>query len=345
MIAAVAWKDDALELLDQTRLPEATVYVKLRRVEEVYEAIQSLRVRGAPAIGISAAYGLYLAVHTAPADTAAEFFGLLEEKIQYLSTARPTAVNLVWALRHIKARLEEKPDASPNVLKARLLELAKELHEDDRSRCQRMAEHGQKVLPDGARIMTHCNTGALATGGIGTAFGVIYQAHVSGKKVQVYANETRPLLQGARLTMYELMASNIPAELVCDSTAATLMQQGKVDLVIVGADRIAADGSTANKIGTYPLAICAKHHQVPFYVAAPFSTVDLSLRTGSQIPIENRSPEEVRRVLGGSLITLPEAPCWNPAFDVTPPELITGIITERGIIGPPYEKNLAAFRE
>ncbi|MBI2948171.1 MAG: S-methyl-5-thioribose-1-phosphate isomerase, partial [Verrucomicrobia bacterium] len=239
-----------------------------------------------------------------------------------------------------RSQLEKLPDTDTGILQQRLLEFAIALHEDDRQRCEAMARHGQQVVPQNARIVTHCNTGALATGGIGTAFGVIYEAHRSGKNIHVYAGETRPVLQGARLTKFELAEANIPSQLICDSMAATLMRQKQVHLIIVGADRIAADGSVANKIGTYSLAVAAKFHGVPFYVAAPLSTFDLAISKGSEIPIEVRNEDEIRRVFNKSLITLPEAQCWNPAFDVTPPELITGLITERGIIKPPYLPNI-----
>ncbi|MBI4660998.1 MAG: S-methyl-5-thioribose-1-phosphate isomerase [Verrucomicrobia bacterium] len=342
MIQAVAWKNDYLELLDQTLLPETTGYLEIRRIEEAFEAVQNLRVRGAPAIGITAAYGLYLGLRDWTGASRDQFFQAMEEKIRYLASARPTAVNLRWALEELRRNVQNSAETDIPALKERLLRLAVDLHEDDRRRCELMAQHGQAVVPENARIVTHCNTGALATGGIGTAFGVIYHAHRSGKKVQVFADETRPVLQGARLTMWELAAARIPSQLICDSMAASLMKQKQVDLVIVGADRIAADGSTANKIGTYPLAIAAKFHGVPFYVAAPLSTFDLSISSGQDIPIEMRNESEIRRVFNKSLITVPEAKCWNPAFDVTPPELITAIITERGIIKPPYGETIKA---
>lgn len=340
MIQAVLWKKDHLALLDQTLLPETTQYLEIRGIEEAFEAIQKLRVRGAPAIGITAAYGLFLGMRGVAASSREEFFRVLDDKIRYLASARPTAVNLFWALQELRRKTEEFPVREVAKLKNCLLELAITLHEDDRQRCQLMAEHGQKLVPQNARIITHCNTGALATGGIGTAFGVIFQAHVAGKNVHVFADETRPVLQGARLTMWELAAAQIPSQLICDGMAASLMRQQKIDLVIVGADRIAADGSVANKIGTYSLAIVAKHHAVPFYVAAPLSTFDLNIASGSDIPIEVRDENEIRRVFGKALITLPDAKCWNPAFDVTSPELITGIVTERGIIKPPYGPNI-----
>jgi len=344
---SIAWKGDALEILDQTLLPQSVCVLRLATLEEAFEAIQRLRVRGAPLIGITAAYGLYLGMRHLTLESEAAFFAALQTQVATLATARPTAVNLFWALESIQARLtvESKAGAVNEVhaLKRRLLELAIELHEDDRQRCDAMAEHGQDVIPHGARILTHCNTGFLATGGIGTALGVIHRAHTLGKQVHVYADETRPVLQGARLTIWECAQSGIPATLICDNMAAALMREGKVDLVIVGADRITADSSAANKIGTYGVAVLARHHGIPFYVAAPISTFDLAATHGSQIPIENRDPDEVRRVFGQTLITVPDADCWNPAFDVTPPELITGMITERGIVNAPYVESIAAL--
>ncbi len=341
---ALSWKNDCLEIVDQTQLPERTVHLQLRGIEEVFEAIQKLRVRGAPAIGIAAAYGLYLGVREMVFESPEQLFQTMTEKIRYLASARPTAVNLFWALEENKKKLLGLPSCTGvKQLKDWLLKLAMELHEDDRQRCERLAEHGLGLVPDQARILTHCNTGALATGGIGTALGIIYKAHSAGKQIQGYADETRPLLQGARLTMWELAQANIPAQLLCDGAAASLMQQRDVDLVIVGADRITADGSVANKIGTYHLAIAAKYHRIPFYVAAPLSTFDLSIGQGSQIPIEMRSEEEVRRVFNRCQITVPEARCWNPAFDVTPPDLVSAIITEAGIIYPPLKENIRKF--
>ncbi len=340
LIRTLAWKQDYLEILDQTQLPGTVAYLQLSTIESVFAAIQRLQIRGAPAIGIAAAYGLYLGMRHLNSRSSQEFFQTLEQNIQYLESARPTAVNLSWALREIERALKAQPNADCHTLKTRLLELAIALHEDDARRCEGIAEQGQQVVPNGARILTHCNAGALATGGIGTALGVIYWAHALGKGVQVYADETRPVLQGARLTLWELTTAGVPAQLICDNMAAALMHQKKIDLVIVGADRIAADGSTANKIGTYGLAISAQYHGVPFYVAAPLSTFDISLSQGGSIPIEMRNEQEVRLVFNKTLITLPDAKCWNPAFDVTPPELITGIITERALIGPPYESTI-----
>lgn len=340
MIEAVAWAGDRLTLIDQTQLPGETVYLQLNTIEDIFDAIQKLKVRGAPAIGITAAYGLYFGMRNLPIISKEDFFEKLQQKINYLSTARPTAVNLFWALQSIKTQLENISDSNIAGLKTGLLKFAIALHEDDRRRCDAMADHGQEVVPPNSRILTHCNTGALATGGIGTAFGVIYRAHQQGKKIEVYANETRPVLQGARLTVWELTRANIPVQLICDSMSASLMQQKKVDMVILGADRITADGSVANKIGTYNLAVLAHHHRIPFYVAAPLSTFDLNILDGSQIPIETRNSDEIRNIFGKCLITVADVPCWNPAFDVTPPALITGIITEQGIIRPPFSENI-----
>jgi methylthioribose-1-phosphate isomerase len=343
MIAALAWKDDCLEILDQTQLPKRTCYRQLHRIEEVYEAIQTLRVRGAPAIGITAAYGLYLGMRQVAAESRKDFFRVLQDKVRCLASARPTAVNLSWALAEVQRQLQALPAEDVVALRERLLALAVALHEDDRRRCQAIAEHGQQLVPAGAHILTHCNAGALATGGIGTALGIVYLAHERGRQVRVFADETRPLLQGARLTMWELTQAGVPAQLICDNMAAALMGQKQVDLVIVGADRIAADGSVANKIGTYSLAIAAQYHGIAFYVAAPLSTFDSATPTGAQIPIEMRDEDEVRRVFHRMLITLPQARCWNPAFDVTPPELVTAIITERGLVRPPYEQTIRAL--
>jgi methylthioribose-1-phosphate isomerase len=343
MIEALAWKDDCLVILDQTQLPEHVCYRQLHRIEEVYEAIQRLRVRGAPAIGITAAYGLYLGMRQAAARSGEEFFRALQDKVRYLASARPTAVNLSWALVEVERKLQALPAQDVAALQERLLALAIALHEDDRRRCRAIAEHGQQLVPPGARILTHCNAGALATGGIGTALGIVYLAHERGRVARVFADETRPVLQGARLTMWELAQAGVPAQLICDNMAAALMAQNQVDLVIVGADRIAADGSVANKIGTYGLAVAARYHRVPFYVAAPLSTFDPATPTGAQIPIEIRDEDEVRRVFHQTLITLPQARCWNPAFDVTPPELVTAMVTERGLLRPPYEPAIRAL--
>lgn len=340
MVRAIEWKEDHLRIIDQTKLPLEMVYVDLFTVEEVFDAIQQMKIRGAPAIGIISAYGLYLAFKDIEDISSTQFFEILNDNIDYLNSARPTAVNLSWALRNIKSELDSLVNPDFGTLKNRLLQYAQKIHQDDFERCEGMAINGQEILIDRSRILTHCNTGALATGGIGTALGVIYKAHQSGKKVEVFATESRPVLQGARLTVWELKNLNIPVTLICDSAAAWLLSQRKVDVIIVGADRIAADGSTANKIGTYSLAILAKYHEIPFYIAAPLSTIDADINEGKEIPIEYRNADEIRKIFSKHPITLPEVNCWNPAFDVTPPELITGIITEKCVIYPPYELNI-----
>jgi methylthioribose-1-phosphate isomerase len=341
MIEAIRWQNDHLQLIDQRQLPEKFEYIDLYTIEEAFDAIRRLKVRGAPAIGITAAYGLYLGMRKKQPKNITEFYNFLDTQIDYLSQARPTAVNLFWAMDEIRNALKLHPDQSVDSLAQQLLDLAITIHEDDRQRCDAIANHGVTLIPNGAQILTHCNTGALATGGIGTALGIIYRAHENGKNVHVYADETRPVLQGARLTVWELQQNGVPVTLICDSMGAFLMQQNRIDCVIVGADRIAADGSVANKIGTYNLAVLANFHNIPFYVAAPLSTFDTSLMSGNEIPIESRSADEIRRVFGKTLITTPDAACWNPAFDVTPPELVTAIITESGILKPPYQQSIA----
>lgn len=340
MVQSVSWENDHLRMIDQTQIPEKKVYLQLNTIEEIFEAIRSLRVRGAPAIGVTAAYGLYLGMRNETFSSPSAFFEKLQLHIDYLSEARPTAVNLFWAMAHIKSQLEAHINGDVDMLKSQLLQYAIDLHDDDIDRCNKMADYGQEVIPQNARILTHCNTGALATGGIGTALGVIYRAHQLGKNVTVYADETRPVLQGARLTVFECVEAGIPVKLVCDNMAGALMQKNMVDMVILGSDRVAADGSAANKIGTYSVAVLAKHHNVPFYVAAPLSTFDMNIAHGPDIPIEIRNYDEIRNVFGKCMITVPDVDCWNPAFDVTPPELIAGIITEKGIIRPPYTENI-----
>ena len=340
MFKTIEWKQEYIRILDQTKLPFETVYVDLFSIEDVFEAIQQLKIRGAPAIGVVAAYGLFLAFQKVKHISVDDFFNLLNEKINYLDSARPTAVNLKWALQSIKTALGNSSEFDFGATKDRLLEIAVKIHEDDRRRCDRISDFGQEILKNDSRILTHCNTGALATGGTGTALGVVLKAHELRKQIKVFATESRPVLQGARLTVWELENSKIPVTLLCDSAAGWLIRQQKVDLVILGADRIAADGSTANKIGTYNLAVLASYHKIPFYVAAPFSTVDLSIQNGQDIPIEHRAADEIRNIFNNFLITVPDVDCWNPAFDVTPPELISGIITEVGVIYPPYELNL-----
>ncbi len=332
-----------LEMLDQTLLPTTLKTIDCRTIETVWEGIKMLRVRGAPAIGISAAYGVCVGMQTIFVNvdgsrrvpTEDEFFTRLSETTEYLATSRPTAVNLFWALDRMKAKGESlRGQKTVEEIAAILLEEAKTIHAEDNVLCRKMGRYGASLVKDGGSYLTHCNAGGLATGEYGTALAVFYWANEEeGKKVRVYSDETRPLLQGARLTAWELHENGIDVTLICDSMAAVVMRQGKIDGVFVGADRIARNGDTANKIGTYMVALCAKAHNVPFYVVAPRSTFDLNLESGAGIPIEERDPEEIRRGFGKQ--TAPDGiDVYNPAFDVTPAELITGIVTENGVISP-----------
>ncbi|MBI2805394.1 MAG: S-methyl-5-thioribose-1-phosphate isomerase [Planctomycetes bacterium] len=319
-----------VRLIDQTLLPTRLEYRECTSVEDIWEAIRSLRVRGAPAIGVAAAMGVVVGVQ-AHAD-AATFAARLKEVVDFLRTSRPTAVNLFWALERMeKAALAVR--ANLENVKRRLLQEALAIEAEDRRMCQAIGQVGAGLIKAGQGILTHCNAGSLATAGTGTALAVIYAAAEDGKIIHVFADETRPLLQGARLTAWELQQAGIDVTVICDSMAAQVMRDGKVQLVIVGADRIAANGDTANKIGTYGVALLARAHNIPFYVAAPSSTFDLALASGAEIPIEQRDPREVSEVLGQAVA--PEGVrVYNPAFDVTPAELISGIITESGLIRP-----------
>lgn len=322
---AVIWQGKSLALLDQTRLPTEEVWLTYTDHLQVAQAIKTMVVRGAPAIGVAAAYAYCLAALKG-AD--------LAEARAVLAASRPTAVNLFWALERM-ARRAAACGGDP----AALIAEAKAIHAEDVEMNHAIGRFGAEVVPEHARILTHCNAGALATGGYGTALGVIRAAHSQGKVDMVYADETRPLLQGARLTAYELVHDQIPATLIADNMAAFLMQQGKIDIVLLGCDRMAANGDFANKIGTYSVAVNAKYHGVPFYTVLPSSTIDLSLSDGSGIPIEERGADEVRTMYG--VQTAPkDVPAYNPAFDVTPHELLTGIITEKGVVKPPFRENL-----
>jgi methylthioribose-1-phosphate isomerase len=334
--------DGHLVLIDQTLLPVELREIECRRVESVWEAIRSLRVRGAPAIGIAAAYGVCVGLQTVAGCRSEDFFARLEEVTQYLATSRPTAVNLFWALQRMKGVAEAlRNRSSPAEIAARLLAEARAIEEEDRQMCRAIGRHGARLLADGQGVLTHCNAGGLATADYGTALAVFFAAHESGKKLHVFADETRPLLQGARLTAWELLQRGIETTLICDSMAAQVMGEGRVQAVVVGADRIAANGDTANKIGTYGVAVLAAHHHVPFYVAAPSSTFDFSICSGKEIPIEHRDAREITHGFGRQ--TAPEGvPVYNPAFDVTPANLIAAFITERGVIRPPYIETLAA---
>lgn len=332
-------EEGCLELLDQSKLPIEKTYLKCRDHLDVAAAIKRLAVRGAPAIGAAAAYGLVLGTMRLQAHSKEAFVAEVEAIARELAATRPTAVNLRWAMNRLLHKLRTAETKDLRELKTALLAEAKLIYQEDIVNNHKLGEYGQVLIPFGARILTHCNAGALATAGYGTALGVIRAAQEAGKKVSVYADETRPLLQGARLTAWEMLDARIPVTLLTDNMAGYAMACGKIDLVIVGADRIAANGDTANKIGTYGLAVLAWAHHLPFYVAAPLSTIDLGLVTGAEIPIEERESTEVTH-FNGHPVAPAGVKAWNPAFDVTPNRLITAIITERGVINQPYLKNL-----
>ena len=332
--------DGQLYMIDQTLLPLEFTEIACPTVETVWEAIKKLRVRGAPAIGIAAGFGVVVGVQTALTGSRADFDARLNEVIDYLATSRPTAVNLFWALDRMRNVGKNAPaEDSPRQIAEKLLAEAIQIQSDDRAICRAIGAFGSELIQSGWGVHTHCNAGGLATADFGTALGVFFACAEQGKKIHVYADETRPLLQGARLTTWELMQRGIPVTLICDNMAAQVMREGRVQAAVVGADRIAANGDAANKIGTYQLAIIAKEHGVPFYVAAPKSTFDLSIKSGEQIPIEQRDPKEVTCGFGKQ--TAPEGvDVYNPAFDVTPAKYITGIITEYGVISPVNEENV-----
>jgi methylthioribose-1-phosphate isomerase len=333
------WDDGRVVLLDQTKLPGEEVDLVCSTVDELVDAIRRLVVRGAPAIGVAGAYGVALAAHRTRTAEPASFAAAMAGDVAKLREARPTAVNLAWAVDRQRALLEAMTGCPVEEQRAALLALARRIHAEDEASCREIGRHGAALLPDDATVLTHCNAGALATAGMGTALAVVYAAHEAGKRIRVLSDETRPLLQGARLTAWECRKMGVPVTLLCDNAAGWALSQGKVDRVIVGADRIAANGDAANKIGTYPLAVLAREHGVPFWVAAPFSTIDLSLATGAGIPIEQRSADEVTTPRG--LRIAPEGVgALNPAFDVTPNRLIAAIITDRGVAGPPYFESL-----
>jgi methylthioribose-1-phosphate isomerase len=348
MFKTIEWTDDGVRMIDQTRLPAQEIYRTCRDHEEVAEAIRSMVIRGAPAIGVAAAMGVALGVKNSAARTIPALRSHFERIAETLSRTRPTAVNLFWAIarmrRVLDASLAGHPGEAQAVEAARvnLEEEAKRILAEDIAINQAMGRHGASLLPDSGTVLTHCNAGALATAGYGTALGVVRAAVSQGKNIQVFADETRPFLQGARLTAWELAKDGIPVTLITDNMAGHFMKQGQIKAVIVGADRIAANGDTANKIGTYSVAVLAHENRVPFYVAAPLSTIDRSLPNGEAIPIEERSSQEVTQ-LGGVQIAPPSVPARHPAFDVTPHRYITAIITERGIAREPYTQSLSAL--
>ena len=334
--------EDAVRLLDQRKLPTSEEYVTCRTAEEVAEAIRTMVVRGAPAIGVTAAAGVSLGMRQTTPDSGSDVRTRLDSVCELLAKTRPTAVNLFWAIQRMRDCAEPYLDGPVPLLQEALTTEARRLWREDIDINHRIGEHGLPLVPPQSTILTHCNAGALATAGYGTALGVIRAAHFADRRIQVIADETRPFLQGARLTTWELQQDNIPVSLITDNMAGYFMREGKIDLIIVGADRIAANGDTANKIGTYGLAVLAKEHGLPFYVAAPLSTIDRSLETGDAIPIEQRHGDEVRLV-GTQRIAAPEVVVANPAFDVTPAPYIRGIITEAGVATPPNSETLAAL--
>jgi methylthioribose-1-phosphate isomerase len=346
MLPTIAWESGEVVMVDQRKLPGQEVYVRCRTANEVARAIRTMIIRGAPAIGVAAGMGVALGMRASRASGTRQFAVEFNKVCDLLAATRPTAVNLFWAIARMRQAFSAGIQAGESVadLIVRLEREARAIHDEDVENCRRLGQHGAGVVPEGARILTHCNAGALATAGYGTALGVVRAAAEQGKVLQVFADETRPFLQGARLTAWELTRDHVPTTVITDSMAGPLMRQGDIDVVVVGADRIAANGDVANKIGTYTVAMMAHVHHIPFYVAAPRSTIDLATLTGDQIPIEQRSAREVSH-FGATRLAPEDATVWNPAFDVTPAALVTGIITERGIARPPFNESLRALFE
>ncbi len=347
MIKAVKWiggVDGFLELIDQRRLPIEFAKIRCRDIEQLYEAIKTLAVRGAPAIGVSAAYGPVLALQQLKTEsTIQQGRDAVVKACKYLASARPTAVNLFWALERVRQGADRfianQPNAALQQLREIVLKEANAIYQEDVDMCRRIGQNGERFIKDGFAVLTHCNAGALATAGQGTALSVLFEAHKRGKKFKVYVDETRPLLQGARLTTWELKQADIGTVLICDNMAGWLMKQGKINAVITGADRIAANGDTANKVGTYSLSILAWQHGLPFYVAAPTSTFDFGIKSGDEIPIEQRAADEVT-MFAGTSVAADGVGVYNPAFDVTEAKNITAIITDKGVIENPNINNI-----
>ena len=339
MIETLEWTDDGIRFIDQTKLPTEEVFVLCKTHEEVADVIRNMVVRGAPAIGVSAAMGIALGVKNSRASTVAELHADFDKIAALIGATRPTAVNLFWAIGRMRDKFLSLSNSSVVEIKHELIEESKRMHAEDIAANRAMGRHGAALMPSSGGVLTHCNAGALATCGYGTALGVIRAAVEQGKHIHVFADETRPFLQGARLTAWELMADKIPTTVICDNMAASLMRAGRIQAVVVGADRIAANGDTANKIGTYSVAILAREHGIPFYVAAPWSTIDMATATGEDIPIEERSAAEVTHH-GGKQLTPNGVGICNPAFDMTPAKYIAAIITERGVLRAPYRESL-----
>ena len=342
MIQTLEWTDRGVRFIDQTKLPTEETYVNCTTYQEVADVIRNMVVRGAPAIGVAAAMGIALGVKNSKTESVGQLKNEFDEICDLIGKTRPTAVNLFWAIRRMQQKFESLRVRSVAQIKQALVEEAQRMHAEDIAINQEMGRNGAALMPASGGVLTHCNAGALATAGYGTALGVIRAAVEQGKKIHVYADETRPFLQGSRLTAWELVKDGIPTTVISDNMSGAIMRQGKIGAVIVGADRIAANGDVANKIGTYTVAVLAKEHGIPFYVAAPISTVDLETPDGSKIPIEQRNPTEVTHIAGRA-ITPVGVQVENPAFDVTPAKLVTAIVTERGIARAPYEQSLAAL--
>jgi methylthioribose-1-phosphate isomerase len=344
MLPTIEWDGQAVVMIDQRKLPGAEVYVRCTTAPQVARAIKTMVIRGAPAIGVAAAMGIALGIRNSRATGTTKLAAEFHKTCELMAATRPTAVNLFWAIERLKRCFAQAVEAGGSVeeIKARLEREALRIHDEDLDACRAIGRHGADLVPDGARVLTHCNAGALATAGYGSALGVVRAAVAQGKRITVVADETRPFLQGARLTAWELMRDGIPTTVITDNMAGALMRDGHVDLVIVGADRIAANGDVANKIGTYTVAVLAREHGLPFYVAAPISTIDLSIPDGAQIPIEERHQREVTHV-GPVRVTPVGVLVRNPAFDVTPHRFITAIITDRGTAREPYTASLPAM--
>jgi methylthioribose-1-phosphate isomerase len=339
MIQTLEWTDHGVRFIDQTKLPTEETYVNCTSYQEVADVIRNMVVRGAPAIGVAAAMGIALGVKNSKAANAGKLKSEFDQICDVIGKTRPTAVNLFWAIRRMQQKFETLQVRPVAQIKQALIEEAQRMHAEDIAINQAMGKHGAALMPSSGGVLTHCNAGALATAGYGTALGVIRAAVENGKKIHVYADETRPFLQGSRLTAWELMKDGIPTTVISDNMSGAMMRQGKIGAVIVGADRIAANGDVANKIGTYTVAVLAKEHNIPFYVAAPISTVDLETPDGSRIPIEQRNPAEVTHI-AGKAITPDGVGVENPAFDVTPAKYVTAIVTERGVARAPYDQSL-----
>lgn len=338
-VETITWKNGKVRYVDQTLLPSKLKFVDCGDIRRLWKAIKRLEVRGAPAIGIAGALGVILGIKDSKAKNFNSFYREVESSCKYLASSRPTAVNLFWALARMECAATLNKDKSIVEIKRLMLAEALRILDEDKKSCRAMARYGAGLVKSGDTILTHCNAGGLATADYGTALGVLFEAKQQGKRIHVYADETRPLLQGARLTVWELMHEGIDTTLICDNMAASLMEKGKIDKIFVGADRIASNGDAANKIGTYNLAVLAKYHKVPFYVVAPLSTFDLRIKTGINIPIEERDGNEVRSI-GGKFVAPKKVKVYNPAFDVTPNKLITAIITDKGILRKPYTEKL-----